>query len=31
MAGDSLGITPFLAALEEMGLDVTRISGVIEP
>lgn len=31
MAGDSLGITPFLAALEDMGLDVTRISGVIEP
>ena len=31
MAGDSLGITPFLAALEEMGLAVTRISGVIVP
>lgn len=31
MAGDSLGITPFLAALEEKGLEVTRISGVIEP
>ena len=31
MAGDSLGITPFLAALEEQGLEVTRISGVVEP
>lgn len=31
MAGDSLGVTPFLAALEERGLDVTRISGVVEP
>lgn len=31
MAGDSLGITPFLAALEERGLHITRISGVVEP
>lgn len=31
MAGDSLGITPFLSSLEEMGLDVTSFSGVIEP
>ena len=31
MAGDSLGITPFLAALEEQGLQITRISGVVEP
>lgn len=31
MAGDSLGITPFLAELERLGLAVTRISGVIEP
>lgn len=30
MAGDSVGITPFLGALGEMGLEVTRISGVIE-
>jgi len=28
-AGDSLGINPFLTALEAMGLEVTRISGVI--
>jgi putative NIF3 family GTP cyclohydrolase 1 type 2 len=28
-AGDSLGINPFLTALEAMGLEITRISGVI--
>jgi hypothetical protein len=31
LAGDSLGFTPFLAALRARGLDVTTFSGVIEP
>jgi hypothetical protein len=31
MAGDSLGFTPFLAALRHVGLEVTTFSGVIEP
>jgi len=31
LAGDSLGFTPFLAALRRRGLEVTTFSGVIEP
>ncbi|HLA23913.1 MAG TPA: hypothetical protein VJ206_00835 [bacterium] len=31
LAGDSLGFTPFLAALRARGLEVTTFSGVIEP
>jgi hypothetical protein len=31
MAGDSLGFTPFLSALRQLGLEVTTFSGVIEP
>jgi hypothetical protein len=31
MAGDSLGFTPFLAALRQIGLEITTFSGVIEP
>jgi len=31
LAGDSLGFTPFIAALRTRGLEVTTFSGVIEP
>jgi hypothetical protein len=31
LAGDSVGFTPFLAALRARGLEVTTFSGVIEP